>query len=921
MNPDRYLRHFILIPLGVVLGLLFLMAVYGLDRMNRHHVTQTIRNTQHSIQARFQRRLEKEAGHLSALIEVLAHDPRLIDGLARKDRTDLLAASADFYPALQKQHGITHFYFTGPDRVNLLRAHMPERHGDTINRYTTLQAERTGKQSWGIELGPLGLFTLRVVRPVFAGQKLLGYLELGEEIDHVIDNMAVTSKVDIHVLINKRFLNRRQWEDGNRLMGRTPDWDRFSDVVLSSSTGLEDAELIAGHLHGHRHPDHGLDTGLLSWEQTRHPLYLPLRDASGTEVGEMALHIDTSDMAGVSRHVLLLFTGLGVPLALMLFALFYLLLQRVQQRLISAQQEREAMTAQHLWELGRREAVLEASETRLKEAQRLAELGDWELDLTDNELTWSDEVYRIFERDPESQKATLDAFWTAIHPDDRGTVERTFQTAVAQHSTYDIEHRLLMPDGRIKHVRERGETRYDEQGNPLRSIGTVQDITHAKLSEEQLSFLAHYDPLTRLPNRALLQSRLTHALEHARRHKTQLALLFLDMDHFKLINDSMGHPTGDELLLDISARIGARIREEDTLARVGGDEFIILMEQLGRPEDAATLAHELVNLLKDPFELEDGHTVYIGVSIGISLFPEDGDTATSLLKNADAAMYLAKKSGRNTYRFYTEALTMAANERLDMEAGLRRALDDGEFILHYQPQAACMNGAILGVEALVRWQPPGQAMISPLRFIPLAEETGLIVPLGDWVLRTACAQAKAWLDAGMPPLTMAVNLSPRQFRQPDLVERIKLILEETGLPPRQLELEITEGAVMEDSEQAMGVLHELKALGLSIAIDDFGTGYSSLAYLKRFAIDKLKVDQSFVRDIPADEDSMAITASIIAMAKNLHLKVLAEGVETEEQLAFLQIHGCEACQGYLFNRPLSAVDLEEWLAGRAGDLD
>ena len=495
-------------------------------------------------------------------------------------------------------------------------------------------------------------------------------------------------------------------------------------------------------------------------------------------------------------------------------------------------------------------------------------------------------------------------------------MQEAFHVSVAGQAPYEIEHRLLMPDGRVKYVRERGETRYDADGRAIRSVGTVQDITPHKQSEQQLAYLAHYDPLTRLANRTLLQTRLEHALEHAHRHATQLALLFLDLDRFKNINDSLGHPAGDELLLGISARIRARIREADTLARVGGDEFVILIEQLERPESAATLAHDLIDLIRQPFALECGHTVYAGVIIGISLYPRDGLDATSLLKNADAAMYLVKESGRNTFRFYDESLTEAADERLAMEAGLRRALVTGEFLLHYQPQAACMDGAVLGVEALVRWQPPGEAMVSPARFIPIAEETGLIVPLGEWVLRTACVQARSWLDRGLPPMTVAVNLSPRQFHQPDLAMRVARILEETGLPPDRLELEITEGAIMEDSEHAVVILRGLKALGVSIAIDDFGTGYSSLAYLKRFAIDKLKIDQSFVHDIPTDRDSMAITASIIAMAKNLHLRVLAEGVEREDQLAFLQIHGCEACQGYLFNRPLPPADLERWLATR-----
>ena len=920
MNLNLHFKSFILIPLGVVLATFLLVAVYAVDRMNRQHVAEAIRDKQQSIELRFQNQLKTEANQLFALIQLLERDTRMVDALRRQDRSALLAATGDIYPTLRNQHDITHFYFSGPDRVNLLRVHTPERHGDVIDRITTLQAERTGQQAWGIELGPLGLFTLRVVHPVFARGRLLGYLELGKEIGHIIDNMALTSNVGIHVLIDKRFLDRGKWEEGNKVMGRTGQWDRFSDVVLAESSSAQSHAFIISHTQHNAHKQPG---GLMNLEQSFPPIHLPLRDAGGREVGEMALHIDMSEMARESRRLLLLIGGLGLPLGLALLALFHLLLRRVQQNLLAAhaadataRREREAMTARHLQEQAAREGVLQASENRLKQAQRLAQLGDWELDLVKDHVIWSDEVYRIFEIAPEHFGATLEAFMAAIHPEDREEVEAAYRASVAGHTPYEIEHRLRMPDGRIKHVRERGETHYDEHGHPLRTIGTVQDITQSRKSEQQLVYLAHYDPLTHLPNRALLQSRLEHALEHARRNKARIALLFMDLDRFKNINDSLGHPAGDELLLGISARLQERIRESDTLARVGGDEFVILMEQLDRPEDAASLARELIALLRQSFVLDSGHTVYVGASIGITLCPEDGKDATSLLKNADAAMYLAKESGRNTYRFYTQALTQAADEQLALEAGLRRALEASEFILHYQPQVASMDGTPLGVEALVRWQPPGQAMISPARFIPIAEETGLIIPLGEWVLRTACRQAKAWLDAGLPRLTMAVNLSPRQFHQPDLVQRVRRILEETGLPPEHLELEITEGAVMAQGETAVGVLRELKALGLSLSIDDFGTGYSSLAYLKRFAIDTLKIDQSFVHDIPHDQDSMEITASIIAMAKNLHLKVLAEGVETEAQLAFLQIHNCEVCQGYLFSRPLPAGELELWLADK-----
>ena len=448
----------------------------------------------------------------------------------------------------------------------------------------------------------------------------------------------------------------------------------------------------------------------------------------------------------------------------------------------------------------------------------------------------------------------------------------------------------------------------DEGGVVTNYVGVFTDITRIKHSEEKIEHLAHHDALTDLPNRVLLFSYLEHAVGRARRAGSLGAVLFIDLDRFKNVNDSLGHPAGDETLRQVSRRIGDRVREVDTLARLGGDEFAVLLEDLPRPELAAEVAQGIIQTLDAPIVLASGQEVFLGASVGISLFPTDGDDATSLIQFADAALFQAKESGRGVYRFYTESLTRAANQRLEMEARLRRALDRGEFVLHYQPQVRVADGRLLGCEALLRWQPPGEDMIPPLSFIPLAEETGLIRPLGEWVLRTACAQMRSWLDAGMPPITLAVNVSSRQFEQRDLPRRVAEMLAETGLPAGLLELEITESTIMRQGEQASAMLEALKHLGVSVSIDDFGTGYSSLAYLKRFAVDKLKIDKSFVGDITHDTNDEQIAATIIAMAKNLKLEVLAEGVETRAQLEFLERHGCDAFQGYFYSPALPAAE-------------
>ena len=458
----------------------------------------------------------------------------------------------------------------------------------------------------------------------------------------------------------------------------------------------------------------------------------------------------------------------------------------------------------------------------------------------------------------------------------------------------------------------------DNEGVANNYVSVMTDISRIKQSEANLERLAHYDPLTGLPNRLLIQSRLEHAITQAYRENSQVAVLFMDLDRFKNINDSLGHPVGDQLLEALAERFRHRLRDEDTLGRLGGDEFLIVLNHSRRPEDAANVAGELIGLLDEPFALPDQNDVYVGASIGISIFPQDAEDATQLIQHADAAMYQAKEQGRNTYRFYTRALTDAVNQRMGMESRLRRAISNDEFVLQYQPQIDSRSNRIVGCEALLRWNDPVSGLVAPADFIPLAEETGLIIPLGDWVLRTACTQHRAWMDAGFVDLSMSINLSARQLQQSDIVTRVAETIAQHALPADQVKLEITESMIMGRGEKAAELLGAIKSLGVSLSIDDFGTGYSSLAYLKRFPIDELKIDRSFVRDIPDDENDAEIAATIIAMAHNLRLRVVAEGVETREQAEFLSIHGCHYYQGYLFKPPVDADEFEDLLQSSVG---
>ena len=449
----------------------------------------------------------------------------------------------------------------------------------------------------------------------------------------------------------------------------------------------------------------------------------------------------------------------------------------------------------------------------------------------------------------------------------------------------------------------------DETGQVAHFVWIINDVTEREQHAELLEYQANHDALTGLPNRNLLADRITQTLASARRYNGQVAVLFVDLDNFKFVNDSLGHALGDRMLIIQADRLNKSIRSADTVARYGGDEFVIVVSNLEKSEDAAVVARNIQQLISRPFTL-DGHEFGITCSIGISIYPKDGQDVDSLLKNADAAMYRAKEQSRNTFQFYTSEMNERVVERLLLERHLRHALEMGQLEVFYQPQVELAGGRIIGVEALLRWHSPELGLVSPSRFIPLAEETGLIVPIGEWVLRSCCMQNKAWQDAGLPHLIMAVNLSARQLQKKDLAGFIRILLRESGLEPRYLELEIVESMVMQDVEGVVTIMKELKGLGVQLAMDDFGTGYSSLSYLKRFPFDKLKIDLSFVRDITIDPESAAIARAIIAMAHNLNLRAIAEGVETEEQLAYLRLHGCDEIQGFYVSPPVTAEEFE-----------
>lgn len=715
-------------------------------------------------------------------------------------------------------------------------------------------------------------------------------------------------------------------------------------------------------------------------------------------------------------------------LLLLAFLLVATLLLSIALMFRKSRELREAADA-----LRERNAQLVSAKASLDEAQRIATMGSWSLRLDSGQLEWSDEIFNIFEVDKNQFKASYEAFLAAIHPDDRDRVNEAFHQSVRDKSPYEIQHRLKMADGRIKFVLERGSTYYNEEGIPVRSVGTVQDISERvkaeqrlkqwaavfenslegvvitderakiidvnrafvditgyskeevlggrpnirrsqchdrefyramwqsiqdtgswsgeiwnrkksgelspewlsistlyddsehvtnyvgvftdisvlKRSEEKLEYLANHDPLTNLPNRNLLHERLNQAIAHAKRNASMIAVLFLDLDRFKIINDTLGHIAGDKLLRAAAERMRIVLRECDTIGRQGGDEFVAIIEGCRNIDEIEALSDRIRETLTQRFEI-DGQTLFIGVSIGICLFPADGRDAATLIRNADSAMYQAKRAGRNGHVFYDPQLTDKARMRMELDVALRGSVEKGEFQLYYQPKVDLASGALIGAEALVRWQ-RGEQLVNPDEFIPIAEETGVILAIGEWVLEESARQLHAWREAGYSLQQLAINLSAVQVERGHVADIMRRLLDQFALPASLFEMEITESVLFDHPEQAERVLAELRDIGLSLAMDDFGTGFSSLINLKRYPIDTIKIDRSFVRDLMRDANDEAITRAVIAMCKSLELTVVAEGVEESAQAVYLKAHGCHQAQGHLFGHPVPAEAFEKLL--------
>lgn len=570
------------------------------------------------------------------------------------------------------------------------------------------------------------------------------------------------------------------------------------------------------------------------------------------------------------------------------------------------------LTRRMLRESQQVELDLRTSEASLREAQRLAEVGSWSHRVDRGQTEWSDQARRMLGGDDGGWMPAWGDYLDRIADADRGRIEAAWKAARSEGRPYEAEYRIQVPGRGQRWIHERGNPVSDASGEVVIIDGTVMDVSKRRDAEERVRQLAHYDELTGLPNRTLFQIELQRALVAAHALDTRLALMFIDLDRFKIINDTLGHDAGDLVLVEVAQRLRASLRDTDIVARLGGDEFVVLIEGIEANSEAAAVAQKVLEQIGRPIAIDE-RDYSVTASIGISQYPTDGQDVQALRKNADLAMYRAKEKGKNQYEFYSVYMSRRSSQQLALEADLRQALERGELVVHYQPRVRVAGGTarIVGCEALLRWQHPQRGLLSPGQFVGMAEETGLIVQIGLWVLETACRQNAAWRQAGLPPISVSVNVSARQLADRGFADQVGRVLEHSGMAADALELEITESLLMDHPERSVKLLHALNALGVRIAIDDFGTGHSSLAYLKRFPIDCIKIDRAFVADLPDEADACSIARAIVALAHSLQRSVVAEGVETTAQRDFLLQQGCDEFQGFLFS---AAVDADTFAA-------
>lgn len=1040
-------------------------------RTYQHNLDHIIKEKEASIQALMNFAAQNVFSQYDSRIKLfLSTKPHIVEAFAQKNRKQLLQFCLPLYEnALLKENPYFHeFDFYAPDNKVFLQVESPESYGEdvTFQKPIVDAANRIRKTVSGYQVGEDGIY-YRVAAPVYYQDKYFGAVMFGIKVQSLVMIINKSADVDMAMLVDAdkwkgAKVSIDKW-DGTKIVKMKQHALGFDNcVVVKCCSNIFD-ELSSNFNFGpsnQRFKAEGREYNLST--------KLALNDFRGIPTAKVAFAMDISDDIWELRDFVVSSVSMTIVIALLAIGILHMSFSMFMRRILQLndsledystkleksnkeldkyRQDLEIMVEertfdiertneelnQEILERKRTEGNLRKKEANLAKAQAIANMGHWEWNIAEDELYWSDQAFNVFGLDKKTFTPSRNSFMALVHPDDGSLVRGAINNSLYEKKPYVIDYRIILQNGQECLIHEEGELAFDEDGKPLHMLGTVQDITQVKLSnqqlllwakvfessiegiiitdkeniiqkvnrafsditgyfsdevvgkspsilksdrhdatffkemkdtilqkgewrgeiwnrrksgeiypqwltvkaikdaegqttnyvgifhdmtevklhEEQLRYQAHHDALTGLPNRILFHDRLGVAMAHSQRVKKKLAVLFMDLDDFKRINDTLGHNIGDILLKQVGERLANCMRAHDTVARHGGDEFIIILEGLEQEEDAILAAERITNCLVVPFK-HHGHALYLTASIGITFYPDDGEDEETLVRNADIAMYRAKDSGKDNYQIFTPAMNQKMTEWMAMENSIRNALDRNEFLIHYQPMVDLVSGEIVGVEALIRWQLRDGELISPKDFIPFSEDTGFIVNIGTWVLGTACKDAIEFHLSGYP-IYVSVNLSPRQLQQENLSDIISLVLKETQLPAEALVFEITEGTVMDTEAEAVDVLRKLRRMGVRLAIDDFGTGYSSLYYLKQLPINKLKIDRRFIRDLAEDADDQAITTAIISMAKKLNLQVVAEGVETVEQLSFLRGCGCDQMQGFLFSKPVPKDELIQLL--------
>jgi diguanylate cyclase (GGDEF)-like protein/PAS domain S-box-containing protein len=1034
-----YLQKRILIPLAVVIATTIAVFVSIVAWHINDGISHDARLQTHIATTVYQSDIESDVDMIVPIMEMIQGDDQIREAFAQRDREALLRLTAPLYEHLNKDHHITHFYFINPDRINLLRVHNSHRFGDRIDRQTTLEAEQSGKLSYGLELGVVGTFTLRVVMPWYHQGELLGYLELGEEIDHIVTKLRELLNLDIYVFIRKSLLDAGKISELTETMGRSFSWERYPDYLMVSAPRIEATmpPLLDRILHSEHDIIFNQQIDVTIPAAHYKATFLPLQDINKAQVG-MLLLLDSTErwyQAGfktISLSILLLIIVGGAVF------LFFFRLARTTERTLEDNQQQLLVEHTRIKESNRilieTEEHLRLSRDRLSEAQRIAHLGSWEWDIVHNKLYWSAEVYRIFGLPESNEPLSYKTFLNTIPEQQRDTVERAMQQARGKGDIYALEHAIIRPDRSTRIVQERGEV-FIKDGKAVRIVGTTQDITEQRIAEEKMEQLGQifdnasneiylidvktltilqanhtaatrldysgkelsrlnylevateltsnrlrtlvaplhdgarkeidfasvhrrkcgdnypvevrlqlaemnnqaiyiaivldiservaqqhalhhremHDPLTELPNRFHLLTLLGQEVARTKRDSGSLVLAQFNINGFGEINDTLGHDNGDLILQQFAQRLRASSRETDTVARVGGDEFTLLLPG-ATMSDCDKVMENIMQSLNKPFST-DAFSLMIECSVGIAVFPEHATNAKELLQHSDIALKRAKKFGSGIEIYHPE-LDPSSVRHLILSSHLRNAIEKGELHLYYQPKVDSKSGQVTEAEALIRWLHPEHGMISPVEFIPIAERTGYIKQLTLWIIREAAQQQARWQTMGIT-LRVGVNLSARNLLDPDLLIHIIHQVQESGIEHDCLSFEVTESAAMRDPDYTITVLNELSSLGHRIAIDDYGTGYSSLAYLQRLPIDELKIDSSFIFRMLQDEDSAIIVRSTIALGHNLGKSITAEGVESAALAAVLTELECDLLQGYYFSKPVAANEFTSWLRVRS----